>query len=286
MTYLFGDTELAARRLRVLARAFEPPTLDFLGAWNRECGGLDPLIAAPTILDLGCGPGHTTRLLATALDRHVIGLDASDAFLYEARRLQPTRVSFQLHDVTDVAFPTPPANLMYSRFLLTHLSHLGAVFASWRANLRPGGWILLEEPESIATEVEPFRVYLDLIARSLNARGNELYIGPRLAAEAAAIGGLHVRIDRVVEHDVTDRDAATMFAWNLPNVRAAHAQGGAAAATATPDAALAATPVAPAWLPSPADLDALQQALDDLAHMPSSTSRIRWRLRQVALRME
>ena len=185
------------------------------------------------MIDLGCGPGHTTRLLANVLDRHVIGLDASDAFLYEARRLQPTRVSFQLHDVTDVAFPTPPAHLMYSRFLLTHLAHLGAVFASWRANLRPGGWILLEEPEWIATEVEPFRVYLDLIARSLNARGTELYIGPRLAAEAAAIGGLTVVIDRVVEHDVNDRDAATMFAWNLPTVRAAHQETAAAGASGT-----------------------------------------------------
>jgi SAM-dependent methyltransferase len=250
---------------------------------------------APTVLDLGCGPGHTTRLLATALDRHVIGLDASDAFLYEARRLQPTRVSFQLHDVTDVAFPTSPAHFMYSRFLLTHLIHLGAVFASWRANLRPGGWILLEEPEWISTEVEPFRAYLDLIARSLETRGSELYVGPRLAAEAAAIGGLHVMIDRVVEHDVTDSDAATMFAWNLPTVRAAHATTAAAprqpiaeseASSGVPAPGSTAAPAAPSWLPPAEDLDALQQALDDLAYMPTATSRIRWGLRQVALRME
>jgi SAM-dependent methyltransferase len=275
MAYLFGDTELAARRLRVLARVFEPPTLDFLAHWRTELGGLDPQAGAPIALDLGCGPGHTTRLLATVLGCHVVGLDASDAFLYEARRLGPSRVSFQLHDITDAAFPTSPAHFMYSRFLLTHLPHLGAVFAAWRANLRPGGWILLEEPEWIATEVEPFRVYLDLIARSLRARSTELYIGPRLAAEARAVGGLEVMIDRVAELDVTDRDAATMFSWNLPTVRRVHDAAPAEARGARPD-----------WLPPAAELDALQQALDDLAHMAVPTSRIRWGVRQVALRLD
>jgi hypothetical protein len=65
---------------------------------------------------------------------------------------------------------------------------------------------------------------------------------------------------------VTDRDAATMFAWNLPAVRRAQE-------------------VAPEWMPAPAELDALQQELDDLAHMAVPTSRIRWGLRQVALRL-
>jgi SAM-dependent methyltransferase len=265
VTYLFGDTELAARRLTVLARVFEPPTRDFLGAWRSGLGGLDPQLVAPTVLDLGCGPGHTTRLLATLLDRHVIGLDSSDAFLYEARRLRPSRVSFQLHDVTDVAFPTPAAHLMYARFLLTHLEDVAAVLASWRANLRPGGWLLLEEPEWISTTVEPFRVYLDWVAASLRRCGTELYVGARLAEQAAASGGFSVRLDRVVEHDVADRDAATMFAWNLPSVRSAPEVAESHSAT---------------------ELDALQRELDDLAYGLGQGSRIRWGLRQLALRME
>ena len=264
MTYLFGDTELAARRLGVLARVFEPPSRDFLGAWRGGRGGLDPQLIHPTVIDLGCGPGHTTRLLATVLERPVIGLDNSDAFLFEARRLGPTRVTFQPHDITDVAFPTPPAHLLYSRFLLTHLPDIAAVLASWRANLRPGGWLLLEEPEWIATEVEPFRVYLELVARSLRARGTELYIGPRLAERAAA-GGFDAALDRVFEHAVTDRDAATMFAWNLPTVRSA--------------------PQVAESCPA-AELDALQGELDELAHLTGPRTRIRWGLRQLALRME
>lgn len=261
MTYLFGDNERAARRLGVLARVFAPATCDFLDSWREAVGGLDQELVAPTVLDLGCGPGHTTRLLATKLEHHVVGLDNSDAFLYEARRLGPTRVTFQLHDVTDPGFPTSPAHLLYARFLLTHVADVAAVLAAWRANLRPGGWVLLEEPEWIATDVDAFRTYLDLVAWSLRSRGSELYIGSRLPAHGAA-AGLQPQLDRVIEFPVADSDAAMMFSLNLPTLRQSPELSGH----------------------QPAELDSLQQALDDIAHLDSRESRIRWGLRQVALR--
>ncbi len=56
MPYLFQDTDLAARRLAVLAEVFAPASRAFL---------LDVVQSRPELaLDLGCGPGYTTRLLA------------------------------------------------------------------------------------------------------------------------------------------------------------------------------------------------------------------------------
>ncbi|GAG40450.1 unnamed protein product, partial [marine sediment metagenome] len=68
MSYAFGDTEIAATRLGMVARVFEPASRAFL----RE---VDPA-ARELVVDLGCGPGHTTALLAEALQcRRTVGLD-------------------------------------------------------------------------------------------------------------------------------------------------------------------------------------------------------------------
>jgi SAM-dependent methyltransferase len=72
--YAFGDSAPAARRLGLLADLFEPPSRAFL---ERFAGR--PLDLA---IDLGCGTGHTTRLLASVLGpRRTIGLDQSASFV-------------------------------------------------------------------------------------------------------------------------------------------------------------------------------------------------------------
>src|ERR1700754_1705417 len=58
-SYSFGDSPTAADRLAVMARVFEPEMRVFLAKWSH----LSPELA----IDLGCGPGYTTRLLAEIL---------------------------------------------------------------------------------------------------------------------------------------------------------------------------------------------------------------------------
>jgi len=55
--YLFGDTDVAARRFQVLAEVFADSTRPFL---QQAVTGSRHLA-----VDLGCGPGFTTHLLST-----------------------------------------------------------------------------------------------------------------------------------------------------------------------------------------------------------------------------
>src|SRR4051794_17612598 len=68
--YAYGDSDLAAERLALVATVFEPTSREFVQA----AAPRSPALA----VDLGCGPGHTTRLLheATGAAR-TLGLDAS-----------------------------------------------------------------------------------------------------------------------------------------------------------------------------------------------------------------
>jgi len=67
----FGDTDIAARRLKVLAEVFAESTRAFL---------LDTVISKPRLaLDLGCGPGYSTHFLADGLQcNHTAGLDKNN----------------------------------------------------------------------------------------------------------------------------------------------------------------------------------------------------------------
>jgi SAM-dependent methyltransferase len=207
MRYAFGDSEIAARRLQALARVFAPSSRPFL------------LHAAPRrprlAVDLGCGPGHTTHFLAGVLgcDR-VAGLDNSERFLALARSTETASVSFHLHDVTEIPFPTAPADLLYSRFLLTHLREPRSVIARWATQLAPRGLLLMEETEWMLTDNPAFATYLEIVEAMLTHQSTTLYVGAVLQ-EIAATSTLRVRLSQVGRLPVSTRDAAGLFHLNI-----------------------------------------------------------------------
>ena len=82
--------------------------------------------------DLGCGPGHTTHLLADTLSPcHTVGLDNSESFFGLAQSTASDTVSFRLHDITTGPFPLAPYDLLFSRFVLTHMRNPKAIVELW-----------------------------------------------------------------------------------------------------------------------------------------------------------
>ena len=208
--YLFGDSDVASHRLRVLSEVFAESSRRFLSA------------AAPgqpnLAIDIGCGPGYTTRLVADVLrPLRTAGIDHSEAFIAEARRTGGN-VSYLVHDVATVPFPVGPADLIYARFVATHLRDPAATIRSWATQLVPRGRLLLDETDSISTANRVLSRYLTITTALLDHQSNTLYVGPTLS-NVAAPGLLRSKIDTVRRLRVPDRRAATMFRLNLETWR-------------------------------------------------------------------
>ena len=205
--YLFGDTDVAAQRLKLLADVFAASSRVFI----IEAANPDPRLA----LDLGCGPGHTTHLLADTLDpERTVGLDNSEHFVGLAAKTATNNVSFLLHDVTSVPFPLVPCDLIYSRFLLTHQPDPETLMAKWASQLCPAGRLLLEEVDSIHTQTPAFVEYIQIVEKMLADDGYDLYVGQKLDASPTP-NGLLMRSSRTLCLPVTSQAAARMFSMNI-----------------------------------------------------------------------
>lgn len=138
--YAFGDSETAASRLNLLADLFDPASEAFLA---------DQVDRPPRLaVDLGCGPGRSTQLLARVTGAiRTVGLDASESFLAMARQEAPEGMEFLAHDVRCRPWPVAGADLGFARLVLAHLPEPDSVVLGWLAQLAPNGLLALDELE-------------------------------------------------------------------------------------------------------------------------------------------
>jgi trans-aconitate 2-methyltransferase len=256
--YSFGETNLAAERLRVVSEVFDPTSKAFVSETVRNRPGL--------ALDLGCGPGFTTRLLSRiARPERTVGVDRSKAFLSQARAGAAADEEYVTADVAvaplQIAGLGAKPDLIYARFLSSHLPEPEQAGAGWAKELAAGGLLLLEEVDSISTDVAAFDEYLKIVSEMLAQYGNELLVGARLATSRWD-ADLWLEVNRTTEVRPSTGQAARMFSMNLPNWR--H------------------DPYVEATYP-PGKLQRLATELDGLTGF-AETGRIVWQIRQIALR--
>lgn len=252
--YTFGDSDLAARRLELVGTTFEDTTRRFL----REAAPMEPALA----VDLGSGPGHTTVLLRETLRPTLtLAIDFSPAYVEQTTaRAGGDGVEAIEADVLALPERVNDAEVIFVRLLLTHLREPLAAVALWRERLAPGGVLLLEEVESIATEERALARYLALQEEMLHANDNTLEIGSELDAGLRDDPGL--RSSEVVEFSPPTAVAARMFGMNFATWRERREVVDAH---------------------TPEELDAIAAGLGRVATAPEDAAPITWRMRQIVL---
>ncbi|MGB1007056.1 MAG: methyltransferase domain-containing protein, partial [Thalassobaculaceae bacterium] len=106
-----------------------------------------PAEAPAEIVDLGCGTGNVTQILAQRWPRAAItGVDSSAEMLADAAEALP-EVHWQAVDVATWR-PAAAVEVLYSNAALHWLGDHGALFAHLFAQVRPGGWLAVQMPRN------------------------------------------------------------------------------------------------------------------------------------------
>jgi len=174
-----------------------------------------PLQAPSTVVDLGCGPGNSTELLAARYPAaRVIGTDTSQAMLAAARERLP-RVDFELSDIARWA-PTQPVDLAYANASLQWIAQHDQLIPRLLAALAPGGVLAVQMPDNLD---QPSHVLMRETAadpRFASAIGDATRLRARILPAAGYYDLLATRADvdiwRTTYYHRMD-DAAAIVQW-------------------------------------------------------------------------
>ena len=181
MTYLMAGQMTELDRLQLQSRVWEPAgqrLLDWLGDG-----------AGRRALDVGCGCLGWLRLLSrwTGPSGRCTGTDIDDQMLTAAGQVisgqQLGNVDLVRDDLFHSSLPARSFDLVHARFQLAPLGRFGDQLAAYRRLLRPGGLLVLEDPDTSSWHYHPgapaAQRLIDLILEAFRAAGGDFDAGRR-----------------------------------------------------------------------------------------------------------
>lgn len=113
---------------------------------------------APRILDVGCGIGHWGRLMLSLVSERatLVGIDREPKWVAEAtaraaKRGLSARTDYLLGDATQLPFEDASFDVVTCQTLLIHLKDPEAALAGMKRVLKPGGLLIVAEPQNLSS---------------------------------------------------------------------------------------------------------------------------------------
>jgi SAM-dependent methyltransferase len=195
--YALGRSSVETERLQRQADELEPESVALLDRVDRPVGG--------SAIDLGCGPAGVLALLAerVGVRGRVVGLDSDPTHVSLARAFARERGLAQVEiveaDASQTGLPANSFDLVHARTLLINLPDPAAVVAEMVRLAKPGGHVLVQEPDlavRICYPLDPAWTELaELFLAVAQRNGADLYIGRRLPTLLRRAGLVDIGIE-------------------------------------------------------------------------------------------
>jgi len=172
--YVLARGSSGQRRLEILNDAMWPSSRKLL----RQAG----LRKGKTFLDVGCGPGALTKRVFD-LGIEATGVDIDPGFIESAQQTHkgPT---YACASVFELASLDRQFDVVYARYLLSHLADPAQGIQAMIGVIKPGGKLVLEDVDFDLHVAEPrppaFDRYLQLYEAVVKLKGGDPFLGRKL----------------------------------------------------------------------------------------------------------
>ena len=142
--YVFQRVEVQREleRLRMIEQVFDPSSRRRLLSTGLQAGW--------RCLEVGPGAGSIMTWMGEVVGPtgQVVAVDLDPKFLSEAKR---TNLSVIRADIRTAQLPEQSFDVVHARYILIHLSDYEVALTKMVDSLKPGGWLVLEEPDFSAS---------------------------------------------------------------------------------------------------------------------------------------
>ena len=176
-------------------------------------------------LEVAAGGGSIARWLAGQVGTggRVLATDLDTRFL---ESLAAPAIEVRRHDIVRDPSPGPAFDLVHARLILVHLPERERALANMAGALKPGGWLVCEEFDSLSMPADP-ALHPDehalkaqaAMQRVMASRGANTRYGRDLAARVRALGLVDVRADGRMAMWQGGSAGARLFRANFEQLR-------------------------------------------------------------------
>jgi ubiquinone/menaquinone biosynthesis C-methylase UbiE len=186
-----------------------------------------PIRPGMDVLDVGCGTGAVTRILAERVaPGQVIGVDLSEERLSVARELAEqqgvSNVEYMRADVRDLDLKEKRFELVYSRFLFQYLPGKTGLdtLAAMRRLARPGGTVTVADLDGNHLYRYPLEEEWEKVLRQLvhaiEETGFDAFVGRKLYAMFREVGFQEIHVDILPYYLIEGRaDPDSLRVWEM-----------------------------------------------------------------------
>jgi len=216
--YAIGGGREGKERLKLLSLVMLPTTSQLLNTVGLSKG--------MKCLDVGCGGGHVTLLMSGLVGSYgkVVGTDSDGEILalaqQDAEAEHLDNVEFR-HTDASVSQEEQEYDLVYARFVLTHLSEPEKCLNAMMRACKPDGLIVVEDIEFAGSFCYPHRPayewYKELYEQVVYRRGGDPNIGPKLPGMLRKAGAKGVQVN-VVQPTHMEGDGKLMASITMDRI--------------------------------------------------------------------